>query len=237
MKNLIIILSLALISPSYASAAVTSSPDHSIWNSILQRYVSSDGKVDYSGIKGDRRFSDYLRTLSGSHPDDSWSKAEKKAYWINTYNAFTVQLITQNLPLKSIKDLETPWDRKFISIEGNAYSLNDIENKILRPQFKDPRIHFAINCASFSCPIMQNKAFTSGNLESMLESATRDFINDPKRNNISTNKIEISNVFDWYKEDFTAKGSIVQFLNRYSRNTIAAGAAVSYMNYDWKLNN
>ena len=141
------------------------------------------------------------------------------------------------MPLKSIKDIENPWGRKFISIEGKAYSLNDIENNILSPQFKDPRIHFAVNCASKSCPILQNRAFTAGNLESMLESATRAFVNDPRMNTLSVNEIQISNIFDWYKDDFTMKGSLVTFLNRYAKVAISPGAKVSYKEYDWTLNN
>ena len=237
MKKLFIILAILSVNQGYASAGGSASPDHAVWNSILQRFVSSDGKVDYSGIKGDKRFSEYLLTLGGSHPDDSWSRQEQMSFWINAYNAFTVQLITQNMPLKSIKDIENPWGRKFISIEGKAYSLNDIENNILRPQFKDPRIHFAVNCASKSCPILQNRAFTAGNLESMLESATRAFVNDPRMNTLSVNEIQISNIFDWYKDDFTMKGSLVTFLNRYAKVAISPGAKVSYKEYDWTLNN
>jgi hypothetical protein len=237
MKQLFTLIFLFSLLSGFSLDGGTAAPDHAVWSSILQRFVTSEGKVDYNGIKGDRRFPDYLLTLSASHPDDSWSNEEKMAFWINTYNAFTVKLITQNMPLKSIKDIETPWDRKFISIEGKTYSLNDIENKVLRAEFKDARIHFAVNCASKSCPTLQNRAYTPGNLESMLESSTRAFINDPKMNNLTTNKIQISNLFEWYMGDFTMKGTLVQFLNRYAQVSIAPGAAVTYMEYDWTLNN
>lgn len=211
--------------------------DHSVWNSLLQRYVSSEGKVDYSGFKSDRLFAEYINELKGNHPDDSWAKSEQMAYWINAYNAFTIQLITQNMPLKSIKDITEPWDNKFIIIEGKSYSLNDIENRILRKGFNDPRIHFGVNCASISCPKLWNKAFTAGNLEGSLDKLTRGFINDPGYNTIKNREIIISPLFDWYAEDFTSKGSLISYLNRYSKVVISQGANVTYGSYNWALNN
>jgi hypothetical protein len=233
------VLSLVLL---FASTSAWSSGgvvvmDHSSWNSLLQRYVNPDGKVDYSGFKGDRLFSDYINELKGSHPDESWTRNEQMAYWINAYNAFTIQLITQNMPLKSIKDISEPWDNKFIIIEGKNYSLNDIENRILRRDFKDPRIHFAVNCASISCPKLWNKAYTASNLDSSLEKRTREFINDPKFNIIKNDEIVISQIFDWYSEDFKSNGSVISYLNRYSKVVISPESTVDYGSYNWSLNN
>ncbi|MEO1449971.1 MAG: DUF547 domain-containing protein, partial [Bacteroidota bacterium] len=116
---------------------------HALWNQLLQTHVSAAGKVNYKGFQADRvKLDRYLNILATQPPTDDWSRADKMSFWINAYNAFTVKLILDNYPLKSIRDIEKPWDTSFITIGGKSYTLNDIEHKILRPQFKDPRIHF-----------------------------------------------------------------------------------------------
>ncbi|MFT6716812.1 MAG: hypothetical protein ACJA0Q_001460, partial [Saprospiraceae bacterium] len=165
-----------------------------------------------------------------------WSKNEQLAFWINAYNAFTVKLILNNYPTKSINDLTKPWDEKFFSIGGIKMNLNHIEHKILRVKFKEPRIHFAIVCASFSCPKLSNKAFTAKNVQVQLATLTKGFVNDTKRNKITANKIEISEIFNWFKGDFTKKGSLIEFLNKYSNVKINAKAKVSHLKYNWSLN-
>ena len=139
---------------------------HEIWDSLLREHVSEKGLVDYKGfIKDSIQFNKYLDLLSKNHPNDkNWSKDEQLAYWLNAYNAFTVKLIMDYYPVKSIKDIKngipfvnTVWDIKFIKIEDRTYDLNNIEHGIIRPTFKDPRIHMAVNCASISCPKLQNR--------------------------------------------------------------------------------
>ena len=134
--------------------------NHSLWNDLLQKHVSVQGNVNYKGFKLD--YSDlerYLQSLSDNIPNKSWSKAEKLSYWINAYNAYTIKLIIDKYPLKSIKDINRPWDQRFIKLGEKIYTLNDIEHEILR-KMNEPRIHFAIVCASISCPKLQNEAFT-----------------------------------------------------------------------------
>ena len=139
--------------------------DHSVWTSFLQVYVSKEGHADYKSIKSNNsELNNYLNQFVDISPKENWTKQEKLAYWINAYNAFTIKLIIDNYPINSIKDIKNPWDQKFIPINGDMLSLNHIEHEILR-KMDEPRIHFAIVCASESCPKLQNKAFIAENLE------------------------------------------------------------------------
>jgi hypothetical protein len=217
------------------SARTTSSPSHSAWNNLLNANVSSTGGVNYGTIKRSEKALDgYLELLAENPVQSSWSRNEQMAYWINLYNASTVKLIVSNYPTKSIQNLESgkPWDKKWIKSGNKTYTLNEIENSVLRPQFKDARIHFAVNCAAQSCPRLMNKAFTADNLESLLEQNAKWFINS-KFNNISANKIQISKIFKWYADDF---GNVIDYLNKYSTTKIDDDAKVDYLEYDWKLN-
>ena len=207
-----------------------------MWDGLLQKYVSNDGVVNYKGLAADQSFALCISTFEQMLPDDSWRREEEMCFWINVYNAFTVKLIIDNYPLKSITDLDKPWDKKFIKLKGKTFSLNQIENEILRPKFKDPRIHFAINCASYSCPRLLNRAFMPMSLNSMLDQMAKDFLNDPKRNKITADKAEISQIFDWYKEDFILNGSLVNFINRFSTVKISKETPISFLEYNWNLN-
>jgi len=215
-----------------------SNPTYQMWDKILQANVSKTGVVNYKGIKADPNFNKLVEIFNATDVS-TMTKAESKVFWINAYNIYTIKLIIDNYPLKSIMDLDggKPWDKKFITISGKSYSLNDIENNILRKKYNDPRIHFAINCASFSCPTLYNHAFFVGSEESILNTLARKFVNDPKRNKISEKKIEISSIFDWYNVDFVKNGNLIRFLNQYSDLKIDDDATISYMNYNWNLNN
>ena len=210
--------------------------DHTQWNILLSKYVSKDGKVNYKGFKNDEKaLQKYLEVLQKSTPSESWSKNEKLAFWINAYNAFTVRLILDHFPVKSIKDIKDPWGKKFIVIGNETYSLEDIEHKILR-KMNEPRIHFAINCASYSCPDLLNQAFTAENMEQQLDATAKQFVNDASKNTISKDEVEISKIFDWFSSDFKKQGSIIDFLNTYSTVEIDKNAKVKYKTYNWSLN-
>lgn len=210
--------------------------DHSPWDKLLKKHVSAEGNVNYQGFKNDKEaFENYLSALSQNAPTDSWSRAEKLAYWINVYNAFTVKLIIDNYPLESIKDIKKPWDQEFFKIAGKPFNLNKVEHEILR-EMGEPRIHFAINCASFSCPRLFNEAFSADKLEDQLQKAAIGFVNDKKRNQISTDEVEISKIFRWFSKDFEKEGDIIDFLNKYSKVKINSKAKVRYKDYDWTLN-
>lgn len=210
--------------------------NHQTWNGLLKKHVSASGQVNYQGFKKDRSsLRIYLNALSKNMPKESWTKSDKLAYWLNAYNAFTVKLIIDNYPLKSIKDIKDPWNHRFIKLGVKWYTLNDIEHRILR-KMQDPRIHFGINCASISCPPLLNKSFTAQNVDQELEKLTVSFINNAKHNSISKNTIKLSKIFQWFSKDFKTKGSIIQFLNIYSKVTINQNAKKSYTDYNWNLN-
>ena len=210
-------------------------PLHEVFDGLLRKYVSKSGKVNYAGFKSDVAILDgYLDKLSATSLAGK-SKKEKLAFWINAYNAFTIKKIVSNYPLASITDLDggKPWDVKWINLDGQNLSLNNIENDIIRPTFNEPRIHFAVNCAAKSCPPVLNKAWTAANLENNLEKQTRAFINS-SQNTLTADKITISKIFEWYGVDF---GNIEDFIRKYSNTTINKGATIAYGDYDWSLNN
>ncbi len=209
---------------------------HESWNAILKANVSGGGKVNYVGIKSNiSELDNYLELLSQNTPLSSWSKNKTKAYWINAYNAFTIKLIIDNYPVGSITDLHggKPWDKKWINLGSKTYSLNDIEHVILRPTYNDPRIHFAVNCAAKSCPKVWNNAWTESNIESALDKLTREFVTNNSANQISEKSVNLSKIFEWYKEDF---GNLIDFLNQYSTTKISSNAKVAFNDYNWKLN-
>lgn len=223
--------------PVEMAAPMMESPvSHDALDSLLQKYVSATGKVNYKGLKADKQaLYDYCTYLSENPVQDDWSRAAQMAYWINAYNAFTLKLIVDNYPTKSILNFDggKTWDVKRIKIGDKKYSLNNIENDILRPKFKDARIHFAVNCAAKSCPPLWSHAYTAENLESTLEARAKAFINNTSYNNISATKASVSKIFDWYGVDF---GDLKKFLNRYAKLQLKSNAVVSFEEYNWDLN-
>jgi len=221
-------------------------PSHEAWTTLLKKCVDAKGQVNYRGFLEDAsRLDAYLGLLSDCPPSMDWSQAERLAYWINAYNAFTVKLILDHYPVKSIKDIgpklaipkvNSVWDIKFFHIGGVEMTLNQIEHDILRKDFNEPRIHFAIVCASFSCPVLFNEAFTAKRIEQQLETQAVAFINDPARNRVSENKVELSAIFNWFKGDFTKNGTLLEFIRRYAKGKVADKAKVSFLDYDWSLN-
>jgi Protein of unknown function, DUF547. len=176
---------------------------HVLWDKLVSKYVNTSGFVNYKGFISDSvLLNKYLDILSNNAPEESWTKEQKMAFWINAYNAFTVKLIVDNYPVKSIKELggsiykiNTPWDIKFIKIGENTYDLNNIEHGILRKDFPDARIHAVVNCASFSCPALLNKAFTADKLEEQLTAQMKYFVNDASKNTITAKGAELSSLF------------------------------------------
>ncbi|GAA4888273.1 hypothetical protein GCM10023311_10190 [Flaviramulus aquimarinus] len=223
--------------PSIASETVeTEAFNHILWHELLQKHVSNKGHVNYKAFKANRNdLQKYILLLSENLPNKIWSKEDKLAYWINAYNAMTVDLITRHYPIKSIKDIKKPWDQRFWKLGNKWYNLNEIEHDILR-QMDEPRIHFAIVCASFSCPKLQNEAFTASNIETQLTHATKGFLSDSERNSISENSLELSKIFQWFAKDFIQEGSLIDFLNQYSDIKISDSAKKRFRDYNWDLN-
>ncbi|WP_339882193.1 DUF547 domain-containing protein [Polaribacter vadi] len=235
MKNIFIIL-VAIFTLSQGNAQT------SIYNDLLQKHVTKDGIVDYKSFKADEaKLDSYISYLEKTTPASSWSENKQKAFWINAYNAYTIKLILENYPLKSIMDIKqdekTAWKISFAKVGGKSYTLDYIEHEILRKNLFDPRIHVGVNCASISCPKLGNIAFTEENIDANLEKLMKEFINDSSRNKITNNKVQISSIFDWFKEDLTKNGSIIDYLNKYSNTEINPNAKISYLKYVWSLNN
>lgn len=218
--------------------------DHQAWTSLLQKHVSSKGNVNYAGFVTEKvQLEKYLNQLTDNKPDTKWSEEAQLAYWINVYNAFTVKLIVDNYPVASIKDIKkgipfisTVWDIKFIEFEDETIDLNKVEHGILRKQFDEPRIHFAVNCASFSCPRLLNEAYTAEKLEAQLTQMTKDFLSDTQKNQLSKNEVKLSKIFNWFKGDFTKQSTLIEFLNQYAPIKISADANISHLDYSWALN-
>jgi hypothetical protein len=229
--------------------------EHRLFTEILNKYVKN-GLVDYKSLKNDNHLDKYLFQLSETDPD-KLNRKEKLAFWINAYNAFTLQVVRDNYPIESITDLhtggkvigyllgKTVWDKEFIKINNKKYSLNDIEHKILR-KMNEPQIHFAIVCASSSCPELMNEAYEADKIETQLENQTRKFLNDKTRNHIDLKgrKVFISKIFDWFEEDFGGnKENVLKFISKYIQENIASDIKtnislwnISYEDYNWNLN-
>ncbi|MCB1947423.1 DUF547 domain-containing protein [Nitrosomonas sp.] len=241
--------------------------DHTAWDRLLRDHViminqGRASQVDYAAFLQERQgLQHYLRRLSAVSEKTfaSWSKPEQLAFLINAYNAFTVELILTRYPkLDSIKDLgsflRSPWKKEFVPLLGKMRSLDDIEHGMIRKPgvYSEPRIHFAVNCASIGCPALLNQAFVGEKLEQQFEIVTKAFLEDRTRNryNASANRLELSKIFDWYTEDFESGWggwhSLNQFLAHYAdsltdneqdRQMVAAGGfKIRYLDYDWKLN-
>lgn len=209
---------------------------HEVWTSSLKKYVDTDGNVNYAAWKKDTALLDsYIESLEENPPADYWSKNDSLAYFINAYNAVTVKLILDHYPIKSIRKLITPWRFKRFKLHGKKVSLNHIEHEVLR-KMNEPRIHFAINCASASCPKLLNTAFYSHTMEEQLEAVTYDFINDEKRNKLTEKEMSVSRIFQWFAGDFGSKKERHAFIRNYAKGTVAKNAKIRFLDYDWSLN-
>ncbi len=239
--------------------------DHAEWDLLLKKHVVPINQgvatqVDYRGFLRDRsQLKAYLRSLESISrlTFNNWSKQDQLAFLINTYNSWTVELILTEYPnIKSIKELgswlESPWDKQFIPLLGNIHSLDEIEHGMIRANniYQEPRIHFAVNCASIGCPALSVDAFTGDKLEAQLDAATRHFLSDRSRNFLSGDTLNISRIFKWYRDDFErgwgGYHNLQQFLMAYqislglSDNEIqrisSSAIEIEFLDYDWKLN-
>ncbi len=244
--------------------------DHSPYNRILEKYVNDSGRVNYTGLKADPgdmgSFQAYLNTLAGADTKP-FSKDEALAFWINAYNAFTIKSILDNIPISglnplypsnSIRQIRGVWKKIIHNAAGRSITLSDIEHEIIRKEFNEPRIHFAVVCASVGCPPLQNRAYTAENLETMLESAAKAFLSNREYNRYDpeTGSLEISKIFKWFGEDFArarpanerltdqygeTDAAVVAMLIRYlpvshGKQLNSREADINYLPYNWSLN-
>ncbi|KJD31564.1 hypothetical protein PK35_14255 [Tamlana nanhaiensis] len=213
---------------------------HDQWDTLLKRHVSTDGKVNYKGFKTDYvKLLSYIKSLQATYNAEAFQEFnsnQKLAFWINAYNAFTIDLILRHYPVKSIKDIKNPWEARYWKLGETWINLNEIEHTILR-KMNEPRIHFAIVCASVSCPKLLNEAFKADSLNAQLTKATNAFLNDSTKNQITSNELKLSKIFKWFAKDFkTNNTDLIDFLNTYSEVQITPHVKKSYLEYNWSLN-
>lgn len=228
--------------------------DHSPWGDLLERYLvtEADGinRFAYGKVTGEDRknLDNYLKLLADT-PVSSYSRPAQMAYWINLYNALTIQVILDHYPTKSILDIDIspglfsdgPWGKKLLTIEGEKIALDDIEHQILRPIWKDPRIHYAVNCASIGCPNLQPKPFEADMLDRQLDDAAIDFINHQRAIDIENDRIIISSIYRWFQKDFgDTDQEVLAHLKAFASPDLAMkleGFTTIYDDaYDWRLN-
>ncbi|MDT8377413.1 MAG: DUF547 domain-containing protein [Desulfotignum sp.] len=219
--------------------------DNTLYAQMLDRHVR-DGVVDYQGFKADEKQLDAYLDLMAAVDPDKLSRNEQFAFYINAYNAWTIKLILTRYPgISSIKDIgsffSSPWGKKISRINGELLTLDEIEHEILRPRFQDPRIHFAVNCASKGCPKLISHPYETQTLAQQLDAVTRDFINNPDKNYLKGNTLYVSRIFKWFAEDFNhdIRGFFLQYASDDLRQALAAagdGLNIRYLDYDWSLN-
>jgi hypothetical protein len=235
---------LAIIAP---RAWATPHVDNRLYAELLTRH-SRDGLVNYASFKNEHpKLKEYLTYLAGINPDEL-GRDHAFAYYINLYNAATIDLVLENYPgIDSIKDIGgffgNPWKIEFIAIKGKKVHLDHVEHEIMRPTYKDPRLHFAVNCASLGCPPLHLKPFEGDTLDTTLDELTRQNMSDPAHTRIEGNNLYVSKVFDWFGEDWGGKEDIVAFVRKYSSRDQAAkidqlgsGLKLKYSEWDWTLN-
>ncbi len=225
--------------------------DHNSWSQFLKKYLTKDAQgnalLNYSGVSEADRESLERYILGLEHIDPrNFSKAVQEVYWINLYNALTVNLILDHYPVDSITDLGEgffsfgPWDDPTANVSGIELTLNDIEHRILRPLWKDKRIHYAVNCASLGCPNLRGEAFDERKIESQLDASAREFINSDKGVNLQDATLRLSSIYDWYAVDFGSKASLFEHLEKFldagkAEQLSAFKGEIKY-GYDWSLN-
>jgi len=229
--------------------------DHSNWQMILDKYIKIQ-KLDkqpginffnYKTVSAKDRaiLVGYLEKQQAIDPRD-YSKKEQFAYWVNLYNALTIELILDNYPVKTITKIGPllsfgPWDEDAAEVAGEVLTLNDIEHKILRPIWNDPRIHYAVNCASYSCPNLSQQAFTADNTESLLDQAAKDYVNHPRGVSFNGNRLMLSKIYKWYADDFgSSEQELLTHITQYAMPELAKqlnvfDGKITY-DYDWRLN-
>ncbi len=225
--------------------------DHSSWNRLLDAYIEEKQGLNYfrysAVTPADREeLESYLDRLQSVIVTEL-NRGQQYAYWINLYNALTIKVILDHYPVKSIRKISYsllsrgPWKEKLVTVEGMKLSLDDIEHEILRPVFRDSRIHYAVNCASIGCPNLQAMAFTASNIENLLDDAARQYINHPRGVTVDGDKLTVSSIFDWYAEDFgDSDREIIEHFMQYAQPALAreleAFKTISNYEYDWRLN-
>lgn len=237
-----------LVDPVFAifDAKSADAVDHGAWTDFLSAYVVAGGdgvaRVRYPAVAPEHRaaLNAYIASLEAIDPA-KLSRAEQLAFWINLYNAATVRIILDRPGVSSIRSIRNPWGTPVAEISGRALTLNNIEHGILRPVFKDARIHYAVNCASVGCPDLARAAYSSANIEAELDAAARRYVNHPRGVSVDKGRVVASNIYSWYAADFGgAETAILDHIRRYADRPLLEaldGARnIAAYRYDWALN-
>lgn len=233
--------------------AGTGSVGHERFDTLLQRFVKPDAesynRVDYRAFQrsGRRELAAYLDGLSTQDPT-RLSRREAHAYWINLYNAKTLDIVLEHYPVSSIRKIRLgggglfksgPWSRKLLTVAGTELSLDDIEHRIVRPLFGDPLSHYGLNCASYSCPNLATRAYTGETVDAILAQGARDYVNHPRGVAVSSGTITASKIYSWYAEDFGGTARLKTHWKSFAAPDLKAridAAAIGGYDYDWSLN-
>jgi hypothetical protein len=236
-------LFLLVINMTFLTSVAHAAVDHSSWSTLLARYVDDDGRVAYRDLQArDKAIFDlYLVALAQARVE-GMSEAEEKAFWINAYNAVIVSGVLQGYTAESLLSRKRLFNWFTVRIAGQERTPDEIEHQILRKKFPDPRIHFALVCASSSCPKLRREAYVPERLDTQLDEATRAFLTDSTRNRIDAQSVALSRIFEWFAEDFkTNAGSVAMFARRFVAEEKKArlnldDSDLHYLDYDWTLN-
>lgn len=204
-------------------------------NSFFNTYTQQ-GKVDYKKIKQNLEGLDKILKNAESVAIANQNATHQQAFWINAYNLLVIKGIIDNYPINSPLDKSGFFDKITYLVAGEKLTLNDIENKKLRKQFNDPRFHFVLVCGALGCPPIINRAYMPSTLEQQLQEQTVLALNNPEFIKVSKNKVAVSEIFKWYKEDFVSQGTEIDFLNKYLNEKIPTSSKLSYYTYNWNLN-
>ncbi len=232
----------------------TKSIDHGPWTRLLRTYVVEGGdgvnRFRYAAVSPDDRsaLEAYVSRLAAT-PISAFNRAEQFAYWVNLYNALTIQVVLDHYPVDSIRDIDIspglfadgPWGAKLLTIEDEAVSLDDIEHRILRPIWREPRIHYVVNCAAIGCPDLHPEALTADNAERIMRQAAITYVNHPRGARIEDGELIVSSIYAWFEEDFgDSEAAVVAHLRRYAepplKARLAGRAGYDDYEYDWRLN-
>ncbi|HRE08647.1 MAG TPA: DUF547 domain-containing protein [Opitutaceae bacterium] len=252
-----LLLAVVLSLPGLGLPVQAAAPDHALFTQILTTHVQK-GLVDYDALARDERLTRYLAQIAATEPETLTSDNEKLAFWLNAYNAYTLKLILERRPNRSIQEIgpktTTPakddktsaWDIRFAQVGRRTYTLNEMEHEVIRRTFRDARVHFALNCASGSCPELRPEAYEAETLGKQLDDQGRQFLADNARNrfDLETKTAWLSSIFDWYRRDFgeserTVLRRAAQYAPEAVRTSIQSNPeawTVKYLDYDWTLN-
>ena len=253
--RLILGLLVGLFATPVAAATPAGKPvSHATFDALLRDFVrrSPDGvnRVDFRGLKarGEVRLKSYVAMLEGARPSNM-PPQERKAYWINLYNAKTLEVVLSRYPVASIRDIslpgpdgkpaDGPWSAQLLKVEGRDLSLDDIEKKFLVPEFKDVRLHYALNCLSIGCPNLLPEAFVASRLDRQLDGAAREFVNHPRGIEIKPGSVKASSIYEWYESEFGGLKGVIAHMTRHARpelrRMLAKVSKIDAYDYDWKL--